>query len=140
VGDKIMDLIAWNEEYSVGIESIDEQHKKLINIIRTLHDAIVDKNDLEALDEIVSELIDHTKYHFSYEEEVFEKYGYPDAENHKNEHAALTDRVVRLKADMNAGYIFIGMELVNFLQDWLVDHIMASDKNFGPFLIEKGAK
>ena len=131
----------WTDEFSVGIESIDTQHKKLVDMIKTLHNAIADGKATEVLDKIFSELLDYTNYHFSYEEELFKSYGYTDEEVHKKEHAELKNQLLKLKRMMDEGDSFMGEVLVlKFLQDWLLNHIMKSDKKYGPFLVEKGVK
>jgi len=131
----------WSDEFSVGIESVDTQHKKLVNMIKTLHNAIADGKATEVLDKIFSELLDYTNYHFSYEEELFKSYGYPDEEVHKKEHIDLKNQLLKLKRMMDEGDSFMGEVLVlKFLQDWLLNHIMKSDKKYGPFLVGKGIK
>ncbi len=131
----------WTDEFSVGIESIDTQHKKLVDMIKTLHNAIADGKTTEVLDKIFEELIDYTNYHFSYEEELFKSYGYPDEGVHKKEHVDLKNQLLKLKRMMKEGDSFMGEVLIlKFLQDWLLNHIMKSDKKYGPFLVEKGMK
>jgi hemerythrin len=131
----------WTDEFSVGIESIDTQHKKLVDMIKTLHNAIADGKATEVLDKIFSELLDYTNYHFSYEEELFKSYGYSEEEAHKKEHVELKNQLLKLKRMMDEGDSFMGEVLVlKFLQEWLLIHIMKSDKKYGPFLVEKGLK
>ncbi len=133
--------IKWSDEFSVGIESIDEQHKKLVNMIGTLHDAIADGKALEVLDEIFNGLYDYIDYHFTYEEELVEKYHHPDAETHKKEHAAFNAQLTKFKSKMEDGDHFMGeVLLLKFLQDWLINHIMKSDKKYSYFLIVRGVK
>jgi len=135
----LVNPIVWSDEFSVGIESIDEQHKKLIDMIKTLHDAIADGKASEVMDEIFNGLFDYANYHFSYEEELFDKYGYPDAENHKKEHTELKRQVAQHRARLATGDRFMGeVLLLKFMQDWLVNHIMKTDMKFAPFLILKG--
>lgn len=137
----LVNPITWSDEFSVGIESIDEQHKKLVNMIITLHDAIADGRASEVLDEIFNSLLDYTNYHFSYEDELFEKYDYPDAENHKKEHAELKRQVTQHRARLATGDRFMSeILLLKFIQDWLVNHIMKTDMKFAPFFILKGVK
>jgi hemerythrin-like metal-binding protein len=133
--------IKWSDEFSVGIESIDEQHKKLVNMIKTLYDALREGRASEVVDEILNGLFDYADYHFSYEEELFDKYGYPDARNHKEEHEELGHHLKQLSVKLEIGDCFMGeILLLEFLEDWLIKHIMTTDKKFGPFFIEKGVK
>jgi hemerythrin-like metal-binding protein len=133
--------IEWSDEFSVGIESIDEQHKKLINMIKNLYDALANGRVSDVMDEIFSGMFDYTDQHFSYEETLFDKYDYPDAEAHKEEHAELHRQLVKLKNDIYSGDHFMSeVLLLKFLEDWLINHILKTDKKFGPYLIEKGVK
>ena len=136
-----MNLTAWSDEFSVGIKSIDEQHKKIVNMIKTLHDAL-DKGKAPAvLDKIINGLLDYTGQHFTYEEELFDKYGYPDAGDHKKEHAKLDKRVLKLKAELDAGSLKIGeVLLLELLYDLLQNHILKTDKKYSAFLVGKGVK
>jgi hemerythrin len=64
-------LIEWEDIYSVGIEEFDNDHKKLIELINRLHQAMLDKKAKEVLGEIINELVDYTIYHFNKEEAMF---------------------------------------------------------------------
>ena len=73
-----MPLIEWTDELSVGIESIDEQHKKLVNMINALNDAMLTNSSNELLGTIFTGLAAYTQKHFAYEENMFAEYNYPD--------------------------------------------------------------
>lgn len=136
-----MDLNIWNEEYSVGIETIDEQHKELVCMINTLYDALAEGKTSEVQDDILNGLLDYSDRNFTYEEDLFNRYDYPDAEIHRKEHACLDDRLVGLKSRLEVGNLFLGeVVLLKLLQDWLINHVMKSDRRLGDFLIEKGVK
>ncbi len=79
-----MPLIQWSDNLSVGIASIDEQHKKLLNMINVLSDALANGQANEVLVQIFDGLAVYTVKHFAYEEELFSKYGYEESEAHKN--------------------------------------------------------
>ncbi len=133
--------IEWSDEFSIGIESIDEQHKKLIDMIKTLYDAIADGRASDVMDEIFSSMFDYTDQHFSYEEELFEKYSYPDAEDHKKEHAELKRQLIKLKDDIYSGDHFMSeVLLLKFLEDWLIHHILKTDMKYSQYLIVKGVE
>ena len=133
-----MPLVEWNDELSVGISSIDEQHKKLVNMINALNDALVEGKANDLLATIFDGLTVYTVKHFGYEEELFAQHGYVEAESHKNEHEALINQVKTLQNKMNEGDFMISVEVMAFLKDWLTNHIMKTDKAYAPFLIDKG--
>ncbi len=133
-----MPLIQWNKQLSVGIVSIDEQHKKLINMINALNDALAQGQADEALVKIFDGLAVYTVKHFGYEEALFAQYGYEQSEMHKNEHDALIEQLVKLQQKMNDGNFIIGIEVMVFLKEWLINHILKTDMAYTRCLIAKG--
>ena len=140
VRKKFMDRkrIDWSDKYSVGIDSIDEQHKKLINLINTLQ-TIVDYSTGEEFErEALAELVDYTKTHFTYEEGLMEDNGYPDFEAHKAQHRAMIAEVEAVLAEYENDQDTAMRHAVDYLQDWLIHHINGTDKQYSSFLIGKG--
>ena len=135
-----MALITWTEELSVGVPSIDEQHKKLVNMINSLNDALEKGEADEMIVKIFNGLAAYTQKHFAYEEELFATHGYAESAAHKKEHADLITQVVELKKKLDAGDFMIGAELMSFLKKWLTNHILGSDKKYSRFLNEHGVK
>lgn len=136
-----MPLIEWTAELSVGIESIDEQHKKLVNMINALNDAMLTNSSNELLGKIFTGLAAYTQKHFSYEENMFAEYGYTDSEEHKRQHNELIAQVVELKEKfIENPQGTMSADLMLFLKRWLTNHIMRTDKEYAEFLISKGVK
>ena len=136
-----MPLIEWSAELSVGIDSIDEQHKKLVNMINALNDAMILGQSNELLAKIFTGLAAYTQKHFAYEENLFAEYGYTDSEEHKRKHEELINQVVELKAKfLENPEGTISADLMLFLKRWLTNHIMRSDKEYSEFLREKGVQ
>lgn len=133
-----MALINWNENLSVKIKSIDDQHKKLITMLNNLHDAMREGKGKEKIGPVLDELVSYTKYHFSYEEDLLKKAGYMELSAHKREHTALTDRVTELQTKFKSGNVAITIETMTFLKDWLNGHILGTDRRYSDFLISKG--
>lgn len=131
-----MALLEWSDEFSVGIGLIDKQHKILIRAINLLAMAVQHNSSRELMAEIFDTLRDYTDTHFAYEEELFDRFGYPDTPEHKAQHRALLQKVVDLDKKWRAGQAEIGPEVLKFLVDWLRSHIMGSDKKYSKFLIE----
>lgn len=131
-------LMEWNENLSVNVKTCDEQHKKLLSILNTLHDAMFVGKGKDVLGNILTELVNYTVYHFKTEEDLFLKYGYFEFLLHKKEHDDLTKQATELKNKFDKGEMIITMEVMKFLKDWLNKHILESDKKYGPFLNSKG--
>lgn len=136
-----MPLIEWSAELSVGIDSIDEQHKKLVNMINALNDAMLTDSSNELLGKIFTGLAAYTQKHFSYEENMFAEYGYADSEEHKRQHTELINQLVELKKKfIENPQGTISADLMQFLKRWLTNHIMKTDKEYTEFLLSKGVK
>ena len=129
-----MALITWDDSYSVQVKDIDEQHLQLIYLINKMHDAMSTGQGKLILAEILEELVDYTKTHFSYEEQIMLKCQYPDFNAHKDAHEALTKKVMDFQKRYQAGQVALSVEMMNFLKDWLTNHIVETDKRYIPYL------
>jgi len=133
----IPDLMTWGPKLVIGIEEIDNQHKELVSLINQLHKAMKLKHGSRQAGTILSRLADYTVYHFGHEEKLFETYNYPDKKQHIKTHKDLVAQVVDFKTQFEQGRASLTMDLMNFLTDWLKNHIMKTDKAYAPFLKEK---
>jgi len=125
-----MDLIKWTNEYSVGIEEIDNQHKGLIIVINELFSLMSEGKAQSKLIDIFDYLTDYTKKHFKAEEDMMLKYSYHEFDQHKLEHINFIDKLSELKEDYISNKITISLEILNFLKDWLINHILITDKKY----------
>jgi hemerythrin len=132
--------VQWKEEYSVGIESIDLQHKKLLGLINSLQTAINYKTGEAFEREALDELVDYTKTHFKFEEDMMEQNSYPDFTTHRAEHERMIARVEEVLSQYQQDQDTAMQNAVDFLQEWLINHINGTDKQYSSFLIDKGVK
>ncbi len=132
--------VEWKDEYSVGIDSIDMQHKKLLSLINSLQTAVYFSTGEVFEHEAMDALVDYTKTHFSYEEGLMEQHGYPDFEPHKLQHQQMITRVEEVLAEYQQDKDTAMKNATIFLRDWLINHINGTDKQYSAFLIEKGVK
>ena len=132
--------LAWKDEYSVGIDSIDQQHKRLVNLINQLHTAVTYSTGEQFEREALDELVDYTKTHFTYEEGLMEQNGYPDFEPHKAQHRKMIQKVDAVLAEYEKDQDTAMNEALDYLSDWLINHINGTDKEYSSFLIAKGVK
>jgi len=134
-----MPLMNWTEKMAVGVRLLDTDHQKLVGMLNELYDAIMKGQGKETLGKVLDGLVDYTKIHFAHEEKFFAQTNYPDAVAHKKEHDALTLQVLEVQKKHNSGQtITLSLEVINFLKNWLTNHIQASDKRYGPYLNSKG--
>ncbi|MEI6437776.1 MAG: bacteriohemerythrin [Candidatus Omnitrophota bacterium] len=135
-----MAIIEWGITLKVGIEVVDDQHKKLIGLINQLYDAMLAGRGDQVLGEILTELVAYTVYHFKTEEDLFRQNSYREAPEHIREHAELVKKVSEFKAAFDGGNRALTVDMMTFLKDWLIKHIMGSDKRYAPFLNSKGIR
>ncbi len=135
-----MALIQWNEELSVKVVEIDRQHQKLIRMMNDLYSAMRQGKGTDVLGRILDELVDYSKEHFGTEEKYFERFGYPEASQHKKEHANFVRKVEQFKNDFQAGKVCLSVEVMTFLSNWLQNHIRQSDKRYQPVFHENGLR
>lgn len=133
-----MALITWTDTLSVGVEEIDNQHKKLVSLINHLHEAMHSGQGKEAMAVILDRLIQYTAFHFKTEENLMKAHRYPQSVSHSQEHQALVKSVLDLQKGYIDGKTGITLETMNFLKNWLNHHILQIDKLLGKFLNEHG--
>ncbi|MCK5037587.1 MAG: hemerythrin family protein [Thermoplasmata archaeon] len=133
-----MTCIEWNDDLSVGIGLIDEQHKTLIQRLAQLSNAV---NTSKGASEILKSLefmYDYTNFHFADEEKQMEKYNYPGLEGQKKMHAEFIKAIKQLEEDFEEeGATGPLADSINtFLMNWLVKHIKGEDAKFGTYINE----
>lgn len=134
-----MPLMTWNERLAVGVKQLDDDHKKLVGMVNQLYDAIQSGHGKEELGKTLDGLIEYTKIHFAHEEQYFAQTGYPATDAHKKEHNDLTRQVLEVQKKYKAGVSgTLSLEVMNFLKNWLINHIQGSDQKYGPYLNGKG--
>jgi hemerythrin-like metal-binding protein len=123
-----MELIIWRDAFNTGYPRVDVQHKYLVKLINELFDTLGVKNSEPKLIQILNELYAYTKEHFSLEEAIMREYGYKNYNLHKIEHTDFVCRLNDFKGKLKSGDAKINLDLLNFLKDWLMNHILKSDK------------
>ena len=137
-----MQEIEWHESHSVGVPSIDEQHKRLMAMTNRLFQAIMDEAGEAVLEGILNELADYAAYHFTHEEELLRMHGYPEdlLAEHEAEHQALTNEVHRYIALYRQDPANLDLSVYVFLRDWTTEHMSRSDSEYSEFLVAHHAK
>lgn len=131
-------FVVWKDEYSVGIESLDNDHKKLLGLINNLQTAVHYQTgedfEKEALDEVVA----YTKYHFDREEKMLLEAGYEDFEAHKKTHTNMIAKIDEFLLEYEKhGHVALE-NVAQYLKDWLIGHINGTDQEYSSLLKAKG--
>ena len=138
-------MFLWKKEFELGIDSIDEQHKKLLEIGNRINDLLSSHDDgddnYDEIYTVIEELKDYTVYHFKTEEDLFIKYKYPEYSIHKKEHddfIAYVESVNLDSLDDNQKHFL--KELLGKIVQWVFKHIITTDFMYKDYLIRLGMK
>jgi len=123
-----MPLFLWKKSYEIGLTEIDTQHRNLVGIINELSDAMMNQKGYTVVPHILEKLVDYIQFHFTTEEEIMRDTKYPALDEHCHEHLAMTTKVIGFKRACAKNHEINIVEVLNFLCDWLKEHIAVSDK------------
>ena len=128
--------IQWSEEFSVQMEELDTQHKKLFDILERLHEALETQKEKKEFALLLGEFIFYADYHFIAEEAYLEKIGYPEIDAHKEQHQRVKEKVKEFRENYNKGNYIITLDLSEFINGWIKQHILIEDQKYAKFLSE----
>jgi hemerythrin len=135
-----MALIEWSSSLQLGVEEIDNQHRKLVAMINELNDAMRQGKGKTVLGKIVDGLTAYTGTHFKTEEKYFQQFAYAEATPHTDEHAAFVRKVTEFRTAFGKGKLGLSIDVINFLSDWLQNHILVSDRKYVAHFKASGLK
>ncbi len=123
-----MSFMTWDASLEIGIDVIDSQHRRIVDYINLLQEAI-GSGDRDKVGEIINELIDYTVTHFAFEETLMEQKGYEYVSAHKKVHEAFTSKVSQYQQQFQRGED-IAKHLLSDLRVWLTNHIKRDDRDY----------
>jgi hemerythrin len=129
--------LAWDKVFRHEVEEIDEGHRKLLNIFNILNDSLSEGAPPDYLAAVLKELINCTAWHFSHEERLMLKYGYEEIEEHTEAHRKLMNSVEKLQQEITQADKPVSYEVIEFLEDWLTEHILTDDMRMDTYLSQK---
>ncbi|MGN7611708.1 bacteriohemerythrin [Magnetococcales bacterium HHB-1] len=134
------DFMVWDDALALGLSEIDRQHKELVKLVNAFYKMVNHGQKEQAFNTLLPKLVDYTVQHFAYEEKLFDQYGYPETEDHKASHEKLKADVTQFVQRIQGGDHAVTVQLMGFLKEWLVSHIMKTDKKYAPFLQSCGVR
>ena len=129
-----MELLRLEDNLKLNDPEIDSQHETLIRLVNQLHESMLQGTGRDVLDGLMSQLIEYTRTHFSYEEQLMSQYSYPEYEAHKSEHNRLMQDLVNLAESYHSGELLLSFAVVLELKGWATVHIEKFDMPLGVFL------
>ncbi len=133
-----MAVFTWDESYSVRVHQCDAQHKRLFDTINQLADAMRVGKGQSVISQIVSQLITYTRTHFQQEEALMEQAQYPELAAHRQLHRKLVADVEKFQRELEEGLRPNTVAVLDFLKEWLTQHIQKVDKAYSQHLNSHG--
>lgn len=132
-------MLVWKEEYSVGVKLIDGQHKRFVDLLNDFKIAVnLEIPNVDSMQKVFCDLVDYVKVHFTTEEEIQRIYEYPMQKKHFRFHSDFVEKIYDFEKEIPKIHIEDIREMSDFLNNWLIDHIMKEDKVLAKFLNEQG--
>ncbi len=128
--------VHWNKRFSTGVQEIDEQHQYLLNLIDRIENAVREYNSKEIVD-VMLDMKLYAEVHFSEEEELMRKVGYPKLEPHIQRHKQFISKADQFLDELELTPLAVTSEAIRFLRDWLVTHIQTVDADYARFIRKK---
>ena len=133
-----MPIVNWNNRFIIGVKQFDEHHKHLVGLLNQAHDNFTAGADSKSTDMILDELVNYATYHFATEERWMLENSYPNFYGHRAEHDEFTNRVAEMiKSNTNKDDNLL-LEVMTFLNDWITQHILKVDIEYGIYISAKG--
>jgi hemerythrin len=131
-----MEYFQWQKTYSVGIDEIDEQHKKIITMLKSFKDSVLSGKSLgeKEIPALLEEAFDYLDIHFRTEEKYMNIFKYPGYKEHKKEHNDFVKEIIKFQRDFKKGKKGLDLQMLDFFQEWFIKHILGTDKKMGEFL------
>ncbi len=129
-----MELIKWRNSYNTEIESMDSQHKNIIELINKIFNVIRNEESVASIDEILEEMVKYAEKHLQEEEDLLKTNQFPDLEHHKTLHQHYRDNLNELLEKSKKGDDKAMIDTYSFLRKWWTQHIMTEDKKYGGFV------
>jgi len=129
-----MNLIEWDRTYELGIQEIDDHHRKLIELLNKSYDLLLCSTDKTEMQAILQELVAYTDYHFDAEECLMTEASYKGLMPHVIKHNNFKHQLAVLMQDYLSRLPNVNTDIVLFLCGWLKKHILKDDKKFTIYL------
>lgn len=133
-----MAIVKWTPDYSLGIDEIDDHHRHLFDLLNKTYDMFVAGESKAKLANILDELVDYATYHFAAEEVLMAKNNYPNHDQHHELHQIFCQRINEIQKDYLSGRTELSLEILSFLKNWITDHVLVKDADYGHYIANKG--
>ncbi len=133
-----MSLFNWSDKFKIGIDSIDLQHQKLVEILNELHEAMLTEKTELIMGDTLNKMVTYTQEHFAFEEGLLRQAKYPELDTHKKAHEAFVAKATALSSRFSEKKQTLNVETWDFLKNWLKNHMLGEDKKYVAHLKSQG--
>ena len=128
----------WSDSVAINVAEFDGHHRRLLEIANTIGQHLENMTERDSLAGALGALVEYTRYHFVAEEKLMELYSYPELVLHAKKHSELTVQVSEYVDRLLSGDVPDKPSYMNFMEHWVIRHILEEDRKYGAFLNEKG--
>lgn len=125
-----MPIVEWSQVFSLNLEPFDSHHQHLVGLLNKTYDDFTAGASKENLAAVLDELVDYACYHFAAEELWMQENDYQRLKQHTEEHEVFSRKVVTLQKDFFNNKAGVSLEVLTFIKEWLIAHIMSSDADY----------
>ena len=129
-----MAILSWSNKYSVGVKTLDDQHKGLLRVLNELHAAMMKGEAQKIAGPLLDKLMAGARDHFALEERMMSEARYAGMADHRAKHQELIVKLGNFIDRSRKGDNTMYVQLLNFLRDWLNDHMLQEDQEYAPLL------
>jgi len=126
-----MDIMKWRDAYETGVAEMDQQHKKLIELVNTMYRVLRDKKESSIVEDVLKEMKEYAVSHFKDEEALMKEQGFEGLEEHAGLHLQYATRMEKFMEEFEKDPETTAKEIYKFLRQWWIEHIMEEDKAYG---------
>lgn len=125
-----MPLMSWDARYSVNEAVLDSQHQKFFSLLNSVYEKVMNSVELDNILPLIDDLQGYIQSHFTAEEKFMQENEFQEIDAHIAKHLEFAHTIERLKADYQGDNLEVARELIIFLGEWLLQHVLKEDRKY----------
>ena len=130
----------WTEGYRVNIALLDQQHRQLIETVNELDQALRTGEGKSVVEAVLDKLVEYALVHFTAEERLMQQHDFPGLSTHQTQHEMFRQKIAIYLEDQKAGKPGVPVSLLLFMQEWMKQHLLTTDRQYSAFLNARGVR
>ena len=132
-----MAFFIWKDSFNIGIEEIDRQHRKFLEILNEYYEVVSRSKTVTIDHEMVNKLKSYVSMHFDYEVNLLKNTGYIETEEQLKQHNYFESHISKLESSLEQGNTESLNAVFTFLKDWFLNHVLESDRKYVPYVTKQ---